>query len=313
MSGWPQGLFGRRDALILTLVAAGLTYTEIAALRRGDMRRQGHELVIDSARTWRLGPAGESAEHGPAAVYGRWARVQEILDGFPNARMLAHYFEHPPEPVADRPAPVLDAGAAEQPLIVSIDRWGYTPLRANTDDRRSRSRPSPEPTFQARRRRTGAARRCRRTAWKRPRVRPATTVEEAITLDPRYYRRGVTARRRAHAWLTNVGDELDGVAGRAEELLEQLAAIVGDAIRGTARQRLDPAVASLPVYRGKLGKLAPSSSESGALTTSCGAAAPVPNQGVLDQLRGEILGREQDVVALGLQPRSAQSGGSIRP
>ena len=130
VGGWPQGLFGRRDALILTLVTAGLTYTEIAALRRGDVRRQGHELVIDSARPWRLGPAGESAEHGPVPVYSRWARVQEILDGFPNARMLAHYFEQPPEPVADRPAPVLDAGAAEQPLIVSIDRWGYTPLHA---------------------------------------------------------------------------------------------------------------------------------------------------------------------------------------
>ena len=55
VSGWPHGLFGRRDALILTLVAAGLTYTEIAALRRGDVRRQGHELVIDSGRQWRLG------------------------------------------------------------------------------------------------------------------------------------------------------------------------------------------------------------------------------------------------------------------
>jgi len=87
VGGWPQGLFGRRDAMVLTLVAAGLTYTEIAALRRGDVRRQGHELAVDSARPWRLGPAGESAEHGPVPVYSRWARVQEILDGFPNARI----------------------------------------------------------------------------------------------------------------------------------------------------------------------------------------------------------------------------------
>ena len=55
--------------------------------------------------------------------------------------------------------------------------------------------------------------------------------DDAITLDPRYYRRGVTARRRAQAWLTTVGDELDGVASRAEELLEQLADIVGDAYK----------------------------------------------------------------------------------
>src|SRR5882757_8921992 len=30
VNGWPYGLFERRDALILTLVAAGLTYAEIA-------------------------------------------------------------------------------------------------------------------------------------------------------------------------------------------------------------------------------------------------------------------------------------------
>jgi hypothetical protein len=39
----------------------------------------------------------------------------------------------------------------------------------------------------------------------------------------------VTARRRANAWLSNVGDELDKVASRAEQLLEQLAAIVDEA------------------------------------------------------------------------------------
>jgi hypothetical protein len=227
-SGWPQGLFGRRDALILTLVAAGLPYTEIAALRRGDARRQGHELVVSSARPWRLGLAGESAGHGPVAVYSRWARAQEILDGFPNARILAHYFEQPPEPVADRPAPVLDAGAIEQPLIVSIDRWGYTPLRPKPMSAQSiaaitRAHLSGEAP--AHRRRTPLPVTSVETAARPPQDdnRPATA------LDSRYYRRGVTARRRAHAWLTDVVDELDGVADRAQQLLEQLAAIVGEA------------------------------------------------------------------------------------
>jgi hypothetical protein len=226
VSGWPHGLFGRRDALILTLVAAGLTYTEIAALRRGDLRRQGHQLAIDSHRKWRLGAGLEPGEYSPAAVHDRWARVQEILDGFPNIRMLAHYFDHPPESGVDRPAPLLDGTAAQQPLIVSIDRWGYTPLRPTPITEQSiaaiarahisgqapghrRRTPQPSAAIEA------AARPFREAA-----------SEEAITLDPRYYRRGVTARRRAHSWLTSVGDQLDGLAGRAEELLEQLAAIV---------------------------------------------------------------------------------------
>jgi len=227
--GWPHGLFGRRDALILTLVAVGLTYTEITALRRGDLRRQGHELFIEGARQWRLCLDPEAAEHAPAAVYSRWSRLQEILDGFPNARMLAHYFEHPIEPLADRPAPVLNAGVAGQPLIVSIDRWGYTPLRPTPMSEQSIAtitRAHLAGAAPAHRRGTP-----RPTAGIEPIGRPsANEADPAITLDPRYYRRGVTARRRADAWLSSVVDELDGVASRAEELLDQLATIVGDAV-----------------------------------------------------------------------------------
>jgi DNA-binding CsgD family transcriptional regulator len=228
INGWPHGLFGRRDALILTLVAAGLTYAEIARLRRGDLRRHGHELLIDSDRKWRLGTVGDPLERGPAAVHDRWSRVQEILDGYPTIRVLAHYFEHPPETAADRPAAFLSAAAAEQPLIVSIDRWGYTPLRPTPMTDQSiaaitRTQVSGQaPTHR------------RRTPLPRPIIDAKVGAacedgDETVTLDPRYYRRGVTARRRAQAWLTTVGDELDGVASRAEELLEQLAGIVGEA------------------------------------------------------------------------------------
>jgi hypothetical protein len=230
VSGWPHGLFGRRDALILTLVAAGLTYTEIAALRRGDLRRQGHELVIDSARKWRLGTGLEPGKHTSGAVHDRWARVQEILDGFPTIRMLAHYFEHPPEPAADRPAPYLGLSAADQPLIVSIDRWGYTPLRPTPMTEQSIAaitRGHLSGQAPAHRLRTPLP-----SAVIDVAARPSPDDgEDAITLDSHYYRRGVTARRRAQAWLTTVGDELDGVASRAEELLEQLADIVGEAYK----------------------------------------------------------------------------------
>lgn len=230
VSGWPHGLFGRRDALILTLVAAGLTYTEIAALRRGDLRRQGHELVIDSARKWRLGTGPEPAEHTAGAVHDKWARVQEILDGYPTIRMLAHYFEHPPEPGADRPAPYPAVAAAQQPLIASIDRWGYTPLRPTPMTEQSiaaitRSHLSGKAP--AHRRRTPFP-----SAVVELAARPSgDDGEVSMTLDARYYRRGVTARRRAHAWLTDVGVELEGVASRAQELLEQLADIVGEAYK----------------------------------------------------------------------------------
>jgi hypothetical protein len=227
-NGWPHGLFGRRDALILTLVAAGLTCAEIAGLRRGGVRRQGYELVIDGDPQWRLGTDVDRGERGPAAVHDRWSRVQEIFDGYPTIRVLAHYFEHPPESAADRPAPFPSAAAVDQPLIVRIDRWGYTPLRPT---------PMTEQSIAAitRTHLSGLAPAHRpRTPLPRPIIdrtaRPASGGgEDMIALDPRYYRRGVTARRRAQAWLTTVGDELDDVADRAEELLEQLAAIVDEA------------------------------------------------------------------------------------
>ena len=226
VNGWPHGLFGRRDALILTLIGAGLAYSEVAALQRGDLRRQGSGLVIDGARLWRLDGL-ESDEYGPLAVYTRWARVQEILDGFPNTRMLAHYFEHPPAPGADRPAPVLRTAAAQQPLIVSIDRWGYTPLRPTPIAGQSVSGIT----------RAHVSGQSPNHRLRKPlpnidldRARhPSRDHDQPTSLEERYYRRGITARRRAAAWLTSVGDELDDVVDRAEQLLEQLALIVDEA------------------------------------------------------------------------------------
>jgi hypothetical protein len=226
VNGWPHGLFGRRDALILTLVAAGLTYTEVAALRRGEVHRRGHELLIDGARQWRLG-GPDPGEYGPVAAYERWARVQEILDRFANARMLAHYFEHPPEPSADRPAPMLDGAAAEQPLIVSIDRWGYTPLHPTPMSEQSvagitRAHLSGRAPNHRRRNPLPST-----TMLRTP--QPSSDDDHPLALDERHYWRGITARRRAAAWLTSVGDELDDVADRAEQLLAQLALIVDEA------------------------------------------------------------------------------------
>ncbi|WP_241032071.1 hypothetical protein [Rhodococcus pseudokoreensis] len=46
VTGWPGGLFGRRDALILTLAAAGLGFEQIARLRRTDVTAEDDALVV---------------------------------------------------------------------------------------------------------------------------------------------------------------------------------------------------------------------------------------------------------------------------
>ena len=226
VSGWPQGLFGRRDAQILSLVRAGLTYTEIAALRRGELRQQGHELVIASRRLWRLGPGDGPTDHSPLAVHARWARVQAVLDGFPSIRMLRNYFDGPA--AAEGTLSVVRAPgkvAADQPVVVSIDRWGYTPLRPTLLSEQSIAAITrAHLSGQARAHRGRPARPSVDSDAAQTAVQE--TPDEPIVLDHRYYLRGVAARRRAHSWLTTVADELDAVSGQAEQLLEQLAAIV---------------------------------------------------------------------------------------
>jgi hypothetical protein len=228
-TGWPHGMFGRRDAMILTLVAAGLTYTEIGALRRGELRRDGDALAIESRRQWRLAAVAADQAHSPAAVYDRWARVQALLDSFPSTRMLAHYFDHSPALLAQGAPPMLADKHAGQPVITSIDRWGYPPLvptpmteqsiaaitRAHLEGRAPShhlpSRPRPvEDTAQS----------------SSDRANPAAPV----LLDNRYHYRGIEARRRAHAELSALDDWLDGVNARADQLLEELARVVSEPV-----------------------------------------------------------------------------------
>jgi hypothetical protein len=117
---------------------------------------------------------------------------------------------------------------AGQPLIVSIDRWGYTPLVPT---------PMTEQSLAA----ITGAHLAGRSPSHRIRTRPRP-VEDAATrtpaqtdppaptlLDGRSYLRGIQARRRAHADLGALDDILDSVATRADQLLDELAVVVDEA------------------------------------------------------------------------------------
>ena len=128
-SGWTQGLFGRRDALILTLVAAGLTYRDVSALRRGDIDQRGATLVVKGRDLPPIDGLSTAPAYSPLAVFHRWARVQTLMDRVASVRVLADYLRQAPEaaPASVEPLEV-GPGPAKQPLIVTIDRWGATPL-----------------------------------------------------------------------------------------------------------------------------------------------------------------------------------------
>ncbi|MDN5760399.1 MAG: hypothetical protein L0H59_18070, partial [Tomitella sp.] len=94
-AGWPAGLLGRRDALLLVLSqVVGLTFTQIERLQRSDMHvehpAEGVPLLVvtTDGRRWQV-PAEEDPRSCPVAVYLRWARLRTFFDKRPSTAALA--------------------------------------------------------------------------------------------------------------------------------------------------------------------------------------------------------------------------------
>ncbi|MDH6284608.1 hypothetical protein [Prescottella agglutinans] len=130
-TGWPAGLFGRRDALILVLSCyLDLSPTEIGRLRRTDVTFDGQAVHIAGGHDITVPADLDDPRGGAVPAYLRWARLQAYNDRYPSNRMLAESL------IAS--APVTDdtvVGAQrlpqvryDGPLIPAFDRWGHAPL-----------------------------------------------------------------------------------------------------------------------------------------------------------------------------------------
>lgn len=223
-TGWPYGLFGRRDALIVTLVSAGLTYREISTLRRGDINVTGPDLVVSGLHRVTPNMLGSHGESGPVAVYQRWAQIQSMLDRSASIAVLREFLEHDPAPLLAATGTVTATQAGE-PLVVRIDRWGYTPWM-------------PEPLTVQSLSALTRAHLTGRPAGHRPRVLWSENVidrdvlhdEELhhprVVLDNAYYERGIRARRDAHTRLSDLDDRFDDISDRVDDLLRSLVDIL---------------------------------------------------------------------------------------
>ncbi|KOS57580.1 hypothetical protein [Rhodococcus rhodochrous] len=213
--GWPSGLFGRRDALLLILAATGMTFTDLTRLRRRDIRFDGDMLVVTtrSDERFRLPSDPDTGDNPAGEIYLRWANVQAFLDQYPGTHLLRHHLTDPVEIIADP----LDAEQARQPLLCPIDRWGHLPhtqpmtpqsvsmlVRAYLSGRAPMRRALPVPSQDD----TGAP------------------VESGIILDSGYYDRGTAARRRDHEALEDLTDVFGDIEQRAEALLDELLAVL---------------------------------------------------------------------------------------
>jgi len=218
-TGWPSGLFGRRDALLLVLAATGMSFTDITRLRRRDIRHDGDTLQVITTRAgehFRLPLDPETGDNPAVAIYRRWAEIQAFLDQYPGTHLLRHHLTDPAEIVNDP----LDTERARQPLLCPIDRWGHlphtqpmTPQSVSALVRAHLSRSAP--------------------IHKILPVGPPgngdvadTWVVPEIVLDPSYYERGTAARRRDHQTLEALADVFDDIEVRADALFEELLTVL---------------------------------------------------------------------------------------
>ena len=215
VTGWPGGLFGRRDALLLALAAAGLSFEEIARLRRTDVTTERDALVVKAGEGWVRVTAESGVE--PTAVYRNWVEVLGFLDRYPSTHLLAGHLDRG----AGLAAFADSARRDERPLLTPIDRWGHTPFD-----------PTPLTGHSiaalVRAHLAGHA-----PVHKRPPARTPTRSHENaprvvvdVVLDRDYYDRGIAARRNAHTHLDDVTDILDGIEDEADKLLADLLAIL---------------------------------------------------------------------------------------
>lgn len=142
-SGWPGGLFGRRDALLLTLACRiGLTPTPIGRLKRSHVTFDGHTLHIPSHGITVDHNPDESPRTDPVAVYLRWARLQVFTDRTPSNRWLGESLTTA-APVTDDTITGLQRLPAiryDGPLLPSFDKWGHATMRRAGLSRRATTR-----------------------------------------------------------------------------------------------------------------------------------------------------------------------------
>ncbi|MFC9553678.1 hypothetical protein ACFTWF_22755 [Rhodococcus sp. NPDC056960] len=142
-TGWPGGLFGRRDALLLILACRlQLSPIQIGRLKRSDVTFDGHTLRIPSH--------GITVDHDPAgsprtdlvAVYLRWARLQAFTDRTPSNRLLGESLTAA-TPITDDTVTglqLLPALRHDGPLLPSFDKWGHANMGQAGLSRRATTR-----------------------------------------------------------------------------------------------------------------------------------------------------------------------------
>lgn len=221
-SGSTAALFGRRDAVLLLLAGAGVSYSAITDLERDNVTTtDAGSIWIGGHHRIRIDP-NEHTDFRPAEVWHRWDTVLQFSNRYPSTRLLIEHLTRNTFPDMTewphRPGPV----------AIPIDRWGHLPIPAapmtaaeiGTVIAAYRTGTSPQHTERHR---------TRRPPKDVDQSQPVIATEQvAPMLDSEYYSSGVNARRRAHTALADVPDMVDDVEDRIEALLQRTLDLLGD-------------------------------------------------------------------------------------
>ncbi|MYV32013.1 recombinase [Rhodococcus sp. DSM 6344] len=223
-TGWPAGLFARRDAMILTLAATGLTYTQITVLRICDVTADPvtdalHVDTIDRARA--ATPLGlVAAGVSPVQVHRRWMEVLGFSDRYFSTHMLATCMDTGDGSELAGHDGRIDP-ADQRPLLTPIDRWGHTPLTATPLTARAVA------DITAAHLTGQAPRHIRPPVRKNPESEsPTMQAADVEPLGDDYYEHGIAARKHAHDTLGSVTSALDEIEDRADRLLAELLELI---------------------------------------------------------------------------------------
>lgn len=230
--GWPAGLFGRRDALLLWLVClADVPPSAIATMQRSDLSADSNCVLIGGGHDIEI-PLDEEDWFGLLPVWRRWGKIQELLERQPSPRALvlplmnAEPLKVSAKPLLEPPNPPQRRDSA---LLPPINQWGYSPL----DTSRGLSEAAVR-RIVASRLSGVTARAPLRDAWVRSIIdadRDPEPDEYAVSVLPDRHSQGVEAKRRALDDLKDLEGSLELISSGADELLawtEKILAELGD-------------------------------------------------------------------------------------
>lgn len=221
-TGWPVGLFGRRDALILTLYAMGLGPRDIAFLDRHDIAVTDNGLHVGGRHQLDTTELGDIESRVATRVWSLWHRVLNVAESHPSMRVLENYLR-----TGRAPATHTGDAPGHGPVVVPIDRWGAVPIPLT---------PMSAPVIAAviaahlsgtAPRHPARPERISRDTLTRDHHLTADGFEAPAPLDNGYYDAGAAARRDAAAAMTDVEDLLDDIDRRTEQILRRTMNLLG--------------------------------------------------------------------------------------